>query len=149
MKSIEDNINLLQDKNNVTACGAMNELVQISENSDEVYRYMDVFAEMLDSGNSYVRNRGLKLISANAKWDKDFKIDEIIDKYLGHITDVKPITARQCISALPEIAKYKPELKEDILSALKSADVSRYPESMTSLVWKDIQKAVKEIESLT
>lgn len=34
--------------------------------------------------------KGLHYLPINAKWDKDYKIDEIIDKYLRHITDVKP-----------------------------------------------------------
>ena len=75
-------------------------------------------------------------------------VDEIIDGYLKHITDVKPITARQCIKLLPMIAKDKPELKEDILSALHRADVSFYEDSMRPLVYKDIQKALKEIQKL-
>ena len=98
-------INSLFDKNNNTACGAMKTLAELSEQSDEVYAYMEMFIEMLESGNSYVRNRGLILIAANAKWDRDFKIDEIIGDYLKHITDPKPITARQCIKSLPKIAK--------------------------------------------
>ena len=77
-----------------------------------------------------------------------YKIDEIIDRYLKHITDVKPITARQCIKLLPIIAKYKPELKDDILSALHKADISGYDNSMQPLVYKDIQKALKEIQKL-
>lgn len=141
-------INSLFDKNNTVACGAMKTLDEFSEQSDEVYRYMDTFTEMLKSGNSYVRNRGLILIAANAKWDMDFKIDEIIDDYLKHITDPKPITARQCIASLPKIAKSKPDLRADILKALKSADVSHYPDSMRSLVFKDIQNAMREVERL-
>lgn len=82
----------------------------------------------------------------NAAWDKDFKIDEIIDDYLKHITDPKPITARQCIASLPKIAKNKPDLKEDILRALSRADISRYPDSMCGLVFKDIQNALREVE---
>ena len=84
----------------------------------------------------------------NAKWDKEYKIDEIIDEYLKHITDVKPITARQCIKLLPIIAKYKPELRNDILFALNKANISIYDDSMQSLVCKDIRKALKEIEKL-
>lgn len=141
-------INSLFDKNNTVACGAMKTLAELSEQSDEVYAYMDTFAEMLGSGNSYVRNRGLILIAANARWDRDFKIDEIIDDYLKHITDPKPITARQCIASLPKIAESKPDLKEDILKALRRADTSHYPDSMRGLVFKDIQKALREIEGL-
>ena len=83
-----------------------------SEETDCVYSYMDRLSDMLDSDNSYIRTRGLTLLAYNAKWDKDYKIDEIIDKYLKHITDVKPITARQCIMLLPIVAKHKPELKK-------------------------------------
>lgn len=45
-------------------------------------------------------------------------------------------------------AKYKPELKDDILSALHKADISGYDNSMQPLVYKDIQKALKEIQKL-
>ena len=103
---------------------------------------------MLDSDNSYIRTRGLTLLAYNAKWDEDYKIDEIIDKHLKHITDVKPITARQCIKLLPVIVKYKPELKNDILYALYKANVSVYDDSMQPLVYKDIQKVLKEIQKL-
>lgn len=109
---------------------------------------MHRLSDMLDSENSYIRTRGLTLLAYNAKWDKDNKIDEIIDKYLKHITDIKPITARQCIKLLPIIAEYKPELKNDILSALHKANISIYGDSMQSLVHKDIQKALNEIQSL-
>lgn len=94
------------------------------------------------------RTRGLTLIAYNAKWDKDNKIDEIIDEYLKHIEVVKPITARQCIKLLPMIAKSKPELKCDIVPALQKADTSIYAESMQSLVYKDIQNSLTEIEKL-
>ena len=107
---------------------------------------MDRLSDMLDSDNSYIRTRGLTLLAYNAKWDKDYKIDEVIDKYLKHITDVKPITARQCIKLLPIIAKHKPELKNDVLSALHKADISIYEDSMQSLVYKDIQKSLKVIQ---
>ena len=62
-------IKSLSDKNNTAACGAMKRLVELSEQSGEVYAYMDTFIEMVGSSNSYVRNCGLKLIAANARWD--------------------------------------------------------------------------------
>lgn len=139
---------LLFDKNNNIAYKALQELQKISEETDKVYPYMDRLGGMMDSDNSYIRTRGLTLLAYNAKWDKDNKIDEIIDSYLKHITDAKPITARQCIKLLPMIAKSKPDIKDDILLALQKADVSIYADSMQPLVYKDIQKALKEIQSL-
>ena len=139
---------LLFDKNNNIAYKALQELQKASEETDKVYPYMDRLGGMMDSGNSYIRTRGLTLLAYNAKWDKAHKIDEIIDSYLKHITDAKPITARQCIKLLPMIAKSKPDLKDDILLALQKADVSIYADSMQPLVYKDIQKALKEMQSL-
>lgn len=62
---------------------------------------------MIENSNSDIRTRGTVLISVNAKWDTENKIDEIIDNYLKHSLDEKPITARQCIKALLSIATYK------------------------------------------
>lgn len=138
---------LLLGQDGKTAYKALQTLQQLSEESADVYSYMDQFADMLDSENSYIRTRGLTLIAYNAKWDTDYKVDEMIDKYLEHITDIKPITARQCIKLLPKIAKAKPELKDDILSALRKADASIFPDSMQSLVYKDIRNSLAEIQS--
>ena len=144
--NISEAVALLLDPDNRIAYQALQDLQAESEASDRVYPHMDQFSAMLDSDNSYVRTRGLTLLAYNARWDTDYKIDEVIDRYLKHITDVKPITARQCIKLLPMIAKYKPELKEDILSALYKANVSFYPDSMQTLVWKDIQTARRKIQ---
>lgn len=146
--NIVETFELLFDKNNNVAYKALQELQKESEETDCVYPYMDRLSDMLDSDNSYIRTRGLILLAYNSKWDKDYKIDEAIDKYLKHITDVKPITARQCIKLLPIIAKYKPKLKNDILSALHKANIFVYNDSMQPLVYKDIQKALKEIQKL-
>ncbi len=145
--NIAETFELLFDKNNNVAYKALQDLQKESEETDCVYPYMDRLSDMLDNDNSYIRTRGLILLAYNAKWDKDYKIDEVIDKYLKHITDVKPITARQCIKLLPIIAKCKPELKNDILSALHKANTFVYDDSMQSLVYKDIQKALKEIKN--
>lgn len=144
-ESIETLFERLFDKNNSTAYAALQALQKESERSDKVYPYMDKLGDMLDSDNSYIRTRGLTLIAYNSKWDKDYKVDEIIDKYLKHICDIKPITARQCIKLLPIIAKNKSELKNDIVTALKKANISGYADSMRQLVYKDIQKAIAEI----
>ena len=146
--NIAETFELLLDKNNNVAYKALQLLQKESEERNCVYPYMHRLSDMLDSENSYIRTRGLTLLAYNAKWDKDNKIDEIIDKYLKHITDIKSITARQCIKLLPIIVEYKPELKNDILSALHKANISIYGDSMQSLVHKDIQKALNEIQNL-
>lgn len=143
---IEKTFALLFDKDNKIAYRALQALQKESEKTDRVYPYMDRLGEMLDSDRSYLRTRALVLLAYNAKWDRDHKIDEIIDRYLEHVTDARPVTARQCIRLLPVIAGHKPELKSEILSALYGADISVYGESMRPLIYRDIQKALKDLQ---
>jgi len=149
MSSIPELINGLFYENDKAAYKCLKELISASEKDSGVYQFFDTFAEMINSDNSYVRTRGLLLISANAKWDTDNKVDEVIDKYLRHIMDEKPITARQCIKALPQIAKYKPDLVDDILAALSKADPQRYSGNMQPLINDDIKTALNAISDTT
>ena len=87
--NVEETFELLFDKKNTVAYRALQDLQRKSEETDCVYAYMDRLSDMLENDNSYIRTRGLTLIAYNARWDRDNKIDEIIDGYLKHITDVK------------------------------------------------------------
>lgn len=118
MESVSELIERLYSKDNKAAYQALQILESESEKSNAVYKFFDRFAEMIENSNSYIRTRGIVLISVNAKWDTENKVDEIIDDYLKHILDEKPITARQCIKSLPSIAKYKSDLVECIREAL-------------------------------
>lgn len=148
MSDIQSLVDGLMNNDDRHAYQCLKQLQNKSNNSDDVYPFFDAFAEMLDNMNSYIRTRGIILIAANAKWDVDYKIDEIIDKYLAHIIDDKPITARQCIKALPLLVEYKPNLKHCVINALYNASPLRYKESMQSLVAKDIQKSLEVIKKL-
>ncbi|MEA4973762.1 MAG: SufBD protein [Candidatus Metalachnospira sp.] len=145
MENIAELVSELCLKDANVACGALKKLTEECEENKEVYDFFDKYAEMIDNKNSYIRTRGLLLTAACAKWDSENKINEIIDKYLVHVTDEKPITSRQVIQALPNIIKYKPELKEKIAQALKNADVSKYKETMAPLIIKDINSVLKLI----
>ncbi len=147
MNDIQELVSGLKDKNDKYAYQCLKQLELESLNSDAVYPYFDLFSAMLDDPNSYIRTRGILLIAPNAKWDSDYKIDEIIDRLLKHIMDDKPITARQCIKSLPTIAKHKPDLKDDICNALRTANPQIYKSSMQSLVSKDIQDALNAISN--
>ena len=117
-----------------------------SRASDVWYPHFDGFAALLSHKNSLVRNRAISILAANARWDKDGKFDLLLDEFLSHVTDVKPITARQCVAALPEIAEAKPNLIPRIRAALEQADLSGYPDSMQPLVLKDIVAALQKME---
>ena len=118
-----------------------------SNGSDDVHSYMEEFFSMIDDSNSYIRTRALILIVENAKWDEEGRIEEEIERLLIHITDEKPITARQFIKLLPKLAGDKPELRGHIMEALKNADLSGYKEdTMRPLIEKDINEAEKKMQ---
>ena len=148
MDDIQNWVDGLMSGDHKKAYQCLKQLESASCQCDGVYAFFDVFVGMLNHKNSYIRTRGIILIAVNAKWDSDYKIDEIIDQYLLHITDDKPIAARQCIKRLPIIANYKPDLRQDILDALHHANPTRYKESMRLLVIKDIQQCLSDIQKL-
>lgn len=117
-----------------------------SRDTDAWYPCFDQFAALLRHKNSLVRNRAISILAANARWDADGKFNALLDEFLSHVTDVKPITARQCIAALPEIAEAKPEFIPKIRSALRQADLSGYPDSMRPLILKDIVAVLQKID---
>jgi hypothetical protein len=145
MESIPELMAGLREKNTQIAYDCLKRLLVESEQSSAVYPYFDDFVSMLENDNSYLRTRGLFLIAANARWDTEQKLGNVIDEYLSHIHDEKPITARQCIQTLPALARDKPEYRERIIAALKNADTSKYQETMQPLIWKDIVQSLAKI----
>ena len=124
------------------------QVTEESRASDAWYPCFDRFAALLLHKNSLVRNRAISILAANARWDREGKFDALLDDFLSHVTDVKPITARQCVTALPEIAEAKTELIPRIRAALEQADLSRYSDSMQPLILKDIMAALEKINGL-
>ena len=120
-----------------------------SRESNTWYPHFGQFSELLRHKNSLVRNRAISILAANARWDREGKFDALLDEFLSHVTDVKPITARQCVAALPDIAEAKPELASRIRAALEQADLSGYPDSMQLLVLKDIVASLRKMERQT
>lgn len=137
----------LTAKNDKYACALADQIVAESRKSDKWYEDFNEFAALLDHPKSLVRNRALHIVAANVQWDEERRFDAILPEYLSHVTDEKPITARQCIQALAEIGTAKPQYIPAILSGLQSADLSKYKDSMRPLIEKDIAATVRVLEA--
>ena len=109
----------LTAKDDKYACALSDKIILESKETDEWYEYFDDFASLLDHPKSLVRNRALHILAANIQWDEENRFDSIISDYLTHITDEKPITARQCIKALAQVGLAKPQYIPQILSCLR------------------------------
>ncbi|MBQ7937552.1 MAG: SufBD protein, partial [Oscillospiraceae bacterium] len=92
---MQDIIAKLTAKDDKYACAIADKIISESQDTDEWYEYFDTFASLLNHPKSLVRNRVLYILAANAQWDDENRFDAILEDYLAHITDEKPITARQ------------------------------------------------------
>lgn len=101
----ENIIAQLTAKDDKYACALADKIIAESQETDEWYEYFDDFASLLNHPKSLVRNRVLYILAANAQWDDENRFDTILDDYLAHVTDEKPITARQCVKALAQLEK--------------------------------------------
>lgn len=128
----------LTSKDNSAACALADSIIAESRETDAWYPYFDVFAALLEHPKSLVRNRALHILAANARWDDENRLDAILPGILSHITDEKPITARQCVQALAELGAAKPQYIPAILQGLASADLTKYADSMRPLIERDI-----------
>lgn len=135
-------------KDDKYACALADKIISESQETDEWYEYFDDFASLLSHPKSLVRNRALYILAANAQWDEENRFDFIFSDFLAHVTDEKPITARQCIKALAQVGAAKPQYIPRILSCLQDADLSKYKDSMRPLIEKDIAKTEKTLKTL-
>ncbi len=133
----------LTSKNDKFACAFADKIIAESKETDEWYEYFDVFVSLLNHPKSLVRNRIIYILAANVQWDEENRFDAVLSDFLSHITDEKPITARQCIKALAQIGMSKPQYIPIVLSALKEADLSQYKDSMRPLIEQDIVETAK------
>ena len=137
---MQDIIAKLTAKDDKYACAIADKIISESQDTDEWYEYFDAFSSLLNHPKSLVRNRVLYILAANAQWDDENRFDAILEDYLAHITDEKPITARQCIKALVQVGMAKPQYISRILSCFHDADLSKYKDSMRPLIEKDMEE---------
>lgn len=131
-------VELLSEKDDRVRYQALLVLQSRSALSADVYPFWDVFCEKLTNENSYQRSIGLLLIADNARWDRDDKLDCVLDQYLSLLSDDKPITIRQCLQSLGRIVPHKKRLQGKIAAAVMAIDIGSIKETMRKSVLLDI-----------
>lgn len=142
---MQEIISKLTSKDDKYACAIADKIISESQITDEWYEYFYAFASLLNHPKSLVRNRVIYILASNAQWDDENRFDAIFDDYLAHITDEKPITARQCIKALRQIGEAKPQYIPRIIARFRSADLSKYKDSMRPLIKQDMAETEKAL----
>lgn len=115
------------------------------DESKMLYEYFDDIKKMLFDEKSHIKMRGFRIICKLSKWDKDNKINNIIDILLQVLDDEKPTIVRQCLSLLNNLLLYKIDLSEKVENKLKNMDLSKYKDSMKPLIQKDINSILNQL----
>ena len=135
----------LMAKDDKLACAIADKIIAESQDTDTWYEYFDSFAALLNHPKSLVRNRALHILAANIQWDDENRFDAILPEFLAHVTDEKPITARQCIKALAQVGLAKPQYVPQILACFHDANLSKYKDSMRPLIEKDMAETERAL----
>lgn len=115
------------------------------ERTNELYQYFDKIKDMLLDDKSYIKMRGFTIICKLSKWDKENKINDIIDTMLNILDDQKPTIVRMCLKSLNNLLLYKIELSDKIKNKLKTIDCSKFKDTMRPLIERDINNILKDI----
>ncbi|MDE6473910.1 MAG: SufBD protein [Clostridia bacterium] len=136
---MKEKIENLYNKDNNSAYKALLDLETITTESNDLYRYFDLLLKMLNNERTFVRVRGFRLICCLAKWDTENKINDNIYIILKELEDEKGTSVRQCLEKINLLLIYKIELTGIIASKLRSLDLSKYKQSMQSLIKNDLE----------
>lgn len=136
--------NLYNEDNNIAYKNLL-ELETITTESNELYDYFNEFLEMLNNNKTFIRVRGFRLICCLAKWDNENKINNNINIILKELEDEKGTSVRQCLEKLKLILMYKVDLTDIIENKVRNLDLSKYKESMQSLIKKDIDYILEHL----
>lgn len=145
----DDLITALTDKDDKKAYELTKKISSVSESSNEYYSYIYAFASLLSDKKSYIRTRAFILCCSQARWDENGKLKEILPSLMVLLHDTKPTVLRQCLSSIKEVVIFRPELCKMISLELDKIDLSKYKESMASLIHSDIlqlRNLIKERE---
>lgn len=142
---MKEKIENLYNEDNDCAYQTLLELETITTESNELYNYFNEFLNMLSDEKTFIRVRGFRLICSLAKWDSENKINHNIDIILKELEDEKGTSVRQSLEKLNLILMYKTELTDVIENKLRNLDLSKYKESMQSLIKKDIDYILEHL----
>ena len=134
---------ILTAKDESKAYAEVKKMLAESEKSNKYYEYINDFVDLLTDKKSYVRTRAFMLCSKQARWDEEGKIKRALPLMLTLLHDEKPTVVRQCLNALKEVVAYLPDTIKIIKKELKKIDLSKYKDSMSSLIQKDIDELEK------
>lgn len=113
---------------------------------DLFYPYWENFASLLEHKNSYHRDFAITILANLTAVDKEDRFSRIFDDYFEHLHDAKFMTANGCVKNTEKIARYKPELKHEIITVLLDIDNQCvYPEKQKGLLKGSVLEIIEQV----
>ena len=138
--SKEELLDALNSKKDIESYPLLKLVYEENSKTNKYYSYFEDFLKMIYEKSSFKRMRGFNLCASLTKWDVDNKIDKHLQEMLVLLEDEKPITVRTVLSNIKEIIKYKPYLISVIKDNLNRIDYSKYKDTMSPLIKKDVDE---------
>lgn len=136
----------LTDNDDKRAYEFTKELLDVSEEKQEYYAFLEDFVSLLGSKKTYIRTRAFLLCCAQAKWDTEGRLEKALPDLLALFRDPKPTVVRQCLKAAEKLAVYRPELRAPLREELAAMDLNGYRDSMVPLILKDMEELSRVLE---
>ena len=93
---------------------------------DLVYPYFDVYKELLDSDNSFLKWGAILTIGNLAAVDSDKKFEKIFTKFYRPVTGPVMVTATNIIGSSAKIVLVKPELTDKITNEILKVEKAKF-----------------------
>lgn len=91
-----------------------------------LYPQFDLFAQMLEGKNSFLKWGSILTISNLACVDTENKFEKIFDKYFSPVLGPDLVTAANVITGAPKIALAKPRLTGEITKEILKVEKAKY-----------------------
>jgi len=107
-------------------CGAKMAIALSKEKPEKLYPNFNFFVKLLDGDNQVMKWTAIRVIGNLAPADKRKEVDKLLPRLFGFLKGGKLITANNTIMSLTEIAKAKPEFRDDILAQMLKVEHYKY-----------------------
>lgn len=107
-------------------CAAKNAIAISETNPRRLYPQLPFFAKLLDGDNQVMKWTAIRVVGNLSQVDKSGRIKRLLPRLIGYLNSGKLITANNTIMSLTQVAKSKPELRDDILAQFMKVERYRY-----------------------
>jgi len=137
-RDIMDMIEWLSEPEDAVFYPSFQMLQKRSQDTEDVYKYWEVFRNKLKSENSKQRSIGLLMIACNVRWDSENRFEELFDEFFTLLHDEQESTIRQCIVSLRNVVPYTCALHKKIAEKLMEVDIYHLKETVKQNILKEI-----------